>query len=140
MSNYPKDTLSGKQQLFAEGLLKGLSYKDAAIQAGYEAHYVAKNSRQMMKCRKLLHYLRSRIQQKADAISADADFALSRLKANANNPNATIKEQNEALKILLEHLNYFKELDIKLKSLEVADKVAGEVPQQINITFSEATK
>lgn len=136
MSNYPKDELSGKQILFAEGILKGLSYKDAALQAGYEAHYVAKNSRQMMKCRKLLHYIRGRIKEKADAISADANFALSRLKQNANNTQATIKEQNEALKILLEHLNYNKELDLKMQEYEQPK----ETQAPITITINEVTK
>ena len=139
MSNYPKDALSGKQQLFAEGILKGLSYRDAALQAGYGEQYVSKNSAQMMKNRKLIQYIRLRIQQKADAISADADFALSRLKQNANNPQATVKEQNEALKILLDHLSFLKELDVKMKSLEVAKDISA-TPQQLEVNYNVVKK
>jgi hypothetical protein len=140
MSNYPKDALSGKQQLFAEGILKGLSYKDAALQAGYGEQYVSKNSAQMMKCRKLVQYIRLRIQQKANAISADADFALSRLKENANNPQATIREQNDALKILLEHLSFLKELDVKMKSLEVTKETSQSPNQPIVINVMPVEK
>lgn len=110
--------------------------REALLKAGYSDSYASHNSTKFLHNREVQRYIRERQKQVEEAELVDAQFLLDNLKKIISDPQATLREKAEAMKILDSHLEWNKAIESRLKELEVPKSSN----QPIVINVGQATK
>jgi phage terminase small subunit len=131
-------TLTSKNRIACEHILKGDSAKVAMQKAGYAPVYCEKHACDFLKHRLIAEYLRKRQEEIAYTNTIDIAYVYRELSKIVNKNGVDEKDKVAALKVLKEALNETKELSIKLEVAQSSSKESEESKQTpINITINE---
>jgi phage terminase small subunit len=114
-----RDTpLTPKIQRCGNFYLKGMSMRQAMIQAGYTEQYAETHCTDFFKNRKLIQYIRDRQKAVEEATLVDEVFVLNELKKIINDPSASLKDRNDAIKTLNDRITRSQEINAKLEEIK----------------------
>jgi phage terminase small subunit len=129
-------TLTSKNRIACEHILKGDSAKVAMQKAGYAPVYCEKHACDFLKHRLIAEYLRKRQEEIAYTNTIDINFVYRELSKIIIRQGEETKDKVAALKVLKEALNETQELKVKIDAVLNNPKESEQTP--INITINEA--
>jgi phage terminase small subunit len=136
------DRLTPKMQNVCLLYLKGMSMRQALLQAGYTESFALHHASKFLKSRACQKFIRERQAQAAEAALADVDFIKRNLMQLAESPDPQIRLA--AIKQLDAHIEWKEELaakrEAKISEIEAAQKAAPQAASPVVIKIEPATK